>query len=155
MPSDESKHESEAKPEPKAEPRPEPRPEREHDPSVRQRLEALIPDLVRRTISSGLGAVLTGEESIQKLPASMASYFMQTAQSTKEEIVRIVAREVHDFLTSARVHEEFARLLTQLALEVKMEIRFLPVAGAADVAVKSEVKKATVRRVEDPEDEKA
>lgn len=100
--------------------------------AVRQRLEALIPEMVKKTFAAGLGAVFTTEEGIRRLtrdlslPKEMAGYLASTAGSTKDEIIRIIAREVRDFLHTVNLSEEVAKLLTTLSFEIKTEIRFIP-----------------------------
>jgi uncharacterized Fe-S cluster-containing radical SAM superfamily protein len=100
--------------------------------TMRQRLEALVPDLVKRTFYAGLGAVFTTEEGIRKLatefslPKDVANYLIHSAQSTKDELFRIVARELREFLQSLNLHQELAKLLTTLSFEIKTEIRFIP-----------------------------
>jgi hypothetical protein len=107
--------------------------QREHDErSIRQRLEGLVPDLVKRTFYAGLGAVFTTEEGIRKianefsLPKDVASYLINSAQSTKDELFRIVAKEMREFLQSVNMTQEIAKLLTTLSFEIKTEIRFIP-----------------------------
>jgi hypothetical protein len=108
------------------------RDERDKDKSIRQRLEGIVPDLVKRTFYAGLGAVFTTEEGIRKianefsLPKDVASYLINSAQSTKDELFRIVGREVREFLQNLNVGGEVAKLLTQLSFEIKTEIRFIP-----------------------------
>lgn len=100
--------------------------------AVKQRLEALIPDLVKKTFAAGMGAVFTTEEGIRRmtkelsLPKDVASYLAQTAGSTKDELVRIVAREVREFLQTVNLADEVAKILTTLSFEIKTEIRFIP-----------------------------
>jgi hypothetical protein len=100
--------------------------------TMRQRLEAFVPDLVKRTFYAGLGAVFTTEEGIRKLanefslPKDVASYLINSAQSTKDELFRIVAREMREFLQGLNLHQEMAKLLTTLSFEIKTEIRFIP-----------------------------
>ncbi len=102
------------------------------DRSVRQRLEGLVPDLVKRTFYAGLGAVFTTEEGIRKLaqdfslPKDVANYLINSAQSTKDELFRIVAKEMREFLDSVNIGNEIAKLLTTLSFEIKTEIRFIP-----------------------------
>src|SRR5262245_33548726 len=97
--------------------------------AVRQRLEAFIPALGRRTITSSMCAVFSTEEGIRKLakdltlPKDVAGYLASTASSTKDQIFEIVAREVREFLMSVNLSEEIAKMLTTLSLEVKTEIR--------------------------------
>ena len=102
------------------------------DEALRQRLEGLIPEVVKRTFYAGLGAVFTTEEGIRRLtnefslPKDVAAYLVQQAQSTKNEFLRIVAEEVRKFLENMNINEELLRLLTSLSFEVKTEIRFVP-----------------------------
>jgi hypothetical protein len=100
--------------------------------SVRQRLEGFVPDLVKRTFYAGLGAVFTTEEGIRKLaqdfslPKDVAAYLINSAQSTKDELFRIVAKEMREFLENLNLGNEIAKILTTLSFEIKTEIRFIP-----------------------------
>jgi len=100
--------------------------------AVRDRLESYVPDLVKRGFTAGMGALLTSEEGIRKLtkeipvPKDIAGYLVNTASSSKDELMRIVAREVREFLQSVNLSEEIAKMLTTLSFEVKTEIRFIP-----------------------------
>ncbi len=100
--------------------------------AVRERLEALIPELVKKTFAAGIGAVSSTEDGIRrvtremKLPKDMAGYLMDTAGNTKDEFMRILAREVREFLQTVNLSEEIAKMLTLLSFEVKTEIRFIP-----------------------------
>lgn len=102
------------------------------DETLRQRLEGLVPEIIRRTFYAGLGAVFTTEEGMRKLatefslPKDVARYLIQSAQSTKDELFRIVAAELRAFLESLNLNEELQRLLTSLSFEIKTEIRFIP-----------------------------
>lgn len=100
--------------------------------SLRQKLEALVPDLVRRAVLSGVGAVLSSEEGIRKiaqdfsLPKDVANYIIAQANSTKDEILRIIGNEVRRFLDNLNLEQELKHLLTSLSFEIKTEIRFIP-----------------------------
>ena len=110
--------------------------ERDDDPRIderlRQKLEGLVPEIVRRTFYAGLGAVFTTEEGVRKLanefslPKDVAAYLIQQAGTTKNELFRIVAGELREFLESLNLNEELTRLLTSLSFEIKTEIRFIP-----------------------------
>ena len=104
---------------------------RELHESLRERLEAIIPDLVRRTVSAGIGAVASTEDGLRRLSRDLqlpnvAGYLADTADTTKDKVLEIVAREVRDFLSHVNLSDEIARMLTTLSLEVKTEIRFIP-----------------------------
>jgi len=100
--------------------------------SVRAKLEAWVPDLVRKAFTAGMGAVLGTEEGIRRLtkdmpmPKDVAGYLVNTASSTKDDLMRIIAREVREFLSTVNLSEEIAKMLTTLSFEVKTEIRFIP-----------------------------
>jgi len=102
------------------------------DEALRQRLEGYIPEVLKRTIYAGLGAVFTTEDGIRRLtnefslPKDVASFLMQQAQTTKNEMFRIIATEVRKFLENMNLNEELQRLLTSLSFEIKTEIRFVP-----------------------------
>jgi hypothetical protein len=106
----------------------EPREEKEK----RGRLEGFIPDIVRRTFYAGLGAVFTTEEGIRKiasdlkLPKDVANYLIQSAAASKDELFRVVGRELRGFLETVNISGELQKLLTSLSFEIKTEIRFIP-----------------------------
>jgi hypothetical protein len=98
---------------------------------MRARLEALIPEIVKRTFSAGMGAVFSTEEGIRKIAKELSipdvtGYLASTADTTKDKVLEIVAREVREFLQTMKFGEELAKLLTTLSFEVKTEIRFIP-----------------------------
>jgi hypothetical protein len=99
---------------------------------IRARIEGLIPDLVKRTFEAGVGAVLSTEEGIRRftkdmsLPKDVAGYLANTAQTTKDEVLRLMSREIREFLQTVNLSEEIAKMLTTLSFEVKTEIRFIP-----------------------------
>lgn len=106
--------------------------ERDLPESIRKRLEAMVPDMVKRTVSAGIGALFATEENIRKLAKDLpgagevAGYLATTADSTKDKVMEIIAREVREFLTTVNLGEEIAKMLTALSFEVKTEIRFIP-----------------------------
>lgn len=100
--------------------------------AIRRRLETFVPELVRKSFAAGLGAVFSTEEGIRKitkdmpLPKELASYVANTAGAGKDEVMRVMAREVREFLQTVNFSEEIAKMLTMLSFEVKTEIRFIP-----------------------------
>ncbi len=125
--------------------------------AVRQRLESFVPELVKRGFTAGMGALLTSEEGIRRLtkemtlPKDIAGYLVNTASTSKDELMRIIAREVREFLQTVNLSEEIAKMLTTLSFEVKTEIRFIPndekYAGVEpDVKAKVRLKRAEEKR---------
>ncbi len=104
----------------------------ENQEKLRARIQAAIPDVVKRTFAAGLGAVFASEEGIRKmvsdfsLPKDVANFIVTQAQGTKDELFRIVATELRGWLERVDVQRELTRLLTMVSVEVKTEIRFIP-----------------------------
>ena len=119
--------------------------EPEAEPYKRGRLEGFIPDIVKRTFYAGLGAVFTTEEGIRKiasdlkLPKDVANYLIQQAASSKDELFRVVGKELRGFLETVNISGELQKLLTSLSFEIKTEIRFIP-NDEAIAGVKPDVK---------------
>jgi hypothetical protein len=127
MPNEDEKRELDEAPAARA-----PEADEKDEKGVRARLEAFIPDLIKKTFYAGLGAVFTTEEGIRKianefsLPKDVATYLINSAQTTKDELFRIVGREMREFLQNVNLSQELQKLLTQLSFEIKTEIRFIP-----------------------------
>ncbi len=128
--------------------------------SLRQKLETLVPDLVRRTVNAGMGAVFSTEDSLRRLTRDLnvpnvAGYLGDAAEGTKDKVLEVVAREVREFLSHVNLSDEIARMLTTLSLEVKTEIRFIP-NSERYTGVEPDVKAAVrVKRAERSEPEAA
>jgi len=113
---------------------------------LRRRLEAILPSVIKRTVSTGVGAAQMTEDVIRgvvgdvKLPREAVGYIAEMADHTRKEIVRVAAREFREFLESANLTEEIARLLTTVSFEVRTEIRFIPNDQALKPNVRSSVR---------------
>ena len=134
------------------------------DRGLRERLEKLLPDLVRRAFHAGTSAISNTEDGIRRimsdlnlpkevatylmlnLPREVAGTIMSQASSSKDEVLRIVSQELRRFLENVNLSGELQKLLTSLSFEIKTEIRFIP-NDAAIGQVKPEVKnKVAVKR---------
>ena len=99
--------------------------------TVRQRLEHLVPELVKKTFAAGLGAVFSTEEGIRRIAREVnlpdvAGYIASSADGAKDKVWEIIARETREFLSQMNLTEEIAKILTTLSFEIKTEIRFIP-----------------------------
>ncbi len=107
-----------------------PPPEDKLNETIRQRLEHLVPELVKKTFSAGMGAVFSTEEGIRKLAKEslpdVVGYVASSADGAKDKVFEIVARETREFLSNLNLTEEIAKILTTLSFEIKTEIRFIP-----------------------------
>jgi hypothetical protein len=156
---------------PRERPEPAPRSEREREPredvpdrlteTIRQKLEQLVPDLVKKTFAAGMGAVFTTEEGIRRVVGGardslpeVAGYLASSADGAKDKVFEIIARETREFLSNLNLTEEVAKILTTLSFEIKTEIRFIPNSerfGGAEPDVKASVR---LKRNDDKKDEK-
>ncbi len=99
---------------------------------LRERLESLLPNVIRKTMSTGAGAKQKTEDVIKNalqdrmMPKEVVTYIVDLADNTKNEVVRVAAREFRTFLDSAKFNQELAKVLTQLSFEIRTEIRFIP-----------------------------
>jgi hypothetical protein len=107
-----------------------PGPQDELPETIRHRLERLVPELVRKTFTAGLGAVFSTEEGIRKIARESlpdaVGYITSSADGAKDKVFEVIARETREFLANLNVSEEIAKILTTLSFEIKTEIRFIP-----------------------------
>jgi hypothetical protein len=99
--------------------------------TIRRRLEHLVPELVKKTVAAGMGAVFQTEEGIRRLAREVslpdvAGYLAHSADGAKDKVFEVIARETRDFLSTLNLTEEIAKILTTLSFEIKTEIRFIP-----------------------------
>ena len=96
-----------------------------------------------RDVASAVGKAL--QEA--KLPREIAGAVFSQIDETKNDVLRIVAKEVRDFLDATDLASEIKAALTSLSFEVRTEIRFIP--NDAGSGVKPDVKSRTrVKRAE-------
>ena len=177
MPTDEerpSRFPRAAEPQARAEPEPSPRPHRgstgpgsgEHREGEdrtserRRRIEGLLGEAFRRAVERGVEAGVGTLKMADKLrdavddvplPKEMAGYFFAQMDETKNALVRVVAREVREFLDATDVATELQRALTSLSFEIKTEVRFIPNdAGGVRPSVKAKASPKVKRRSEPP-----
>lgn len=98
---------------------------------VLEALEGIMPDILKRTIAAGVGSISTSEERIremlaeQKLPREVVAYMLKQADSTKREFIRVLSREIREFLEDVDLGGEVAKILTTLSLEARIQVRFV------------------------------
>ncbi|MEM7447099.1 MAG: hypothetical protein AAF355_02550 [Myxococcota bacterium] len=120
----------------------------------RRRVERLIREGIRsvleRGLEAGIGTFAKTDKAIRgvvagELPRELASFVFAQVDETKNALVRVVAREVREFLEATDVAAELGRALTALSFEIKTEIRFIPnEAGYAKPKVRSKVRSKRV-----------
>lgn len=104
----------------------------------RRRLEQYLPDVVKRTLVAGLGAVLLTEEGLRgaladlKLPKEAIAYLAAQADRSKKELSTVVARELRSFLDGVDLSRVLRRVLAGMTLEFTTQVRFVPNDAAAE-----------------------
>jgi hypothetical protein len=91
---------------------------RETTDAVRERLG----DVRINDVASAVGKAL--QEA--RLPREIAGAVLGQIDETKNDVVRIIAREVRDFLEATDLAGEIKAALTSLSFEVRTEVRFIP-----------------------------
>jgi hypothetical protein len=95
-----------------------------------------------RDVANAVGRALTEA----KLPREIASAVFSQLDETKNDVLRIVAREVRDFLEATDLADELKAALTSLSFEIRTEVRFIPNdAGTGvkpDLRARSRIKRA-------------
>ena len=92
----------------------------------------LFERIVKRGIESGIGAISKSEDTVRslidnvKLPKEAATVLLDQVDETKRGLYQVVANEIRDFLQSTNFAGDVKKILTGLAFEVKMEVRFKP-----------------------------
>jgi hypothetical protein len=98
--------------------------------SIRQRLEHLVPELVKKTFAAGMGAVFQTEEGIRRLAREnlpdVVSYATSATSDAKDKVWEIIAMQTREFLSNLNLTDEIAKILTTLSFEIKTEVRFIP-----------------------------
>jgi len=94
--------------------------------------EKIIPEILRRGLASGMDAFLRSDRGVRKavsdlrLRRELTNYFFHQIDETKNAALRVIAREVRDFLESTDLDGAIRNVLTSLAFEIRTEVRFLP-----------------------------
>src|SRR5436305_5583142 len=101
-------------------------------PDEAKKLSGLVPEIVRRAVLTGVGALFMTEEGIRnlvgdmKLPKDALAFLLSQADKTRSEVTRVVTQEVRRFLESETMRREIWKLLTSVTLEVNAEVRLKP-----------------------------
>ncbi|MFZ9889617.1 MAG: hypothetical protein ACO3JL_19150 [Myxococcota bacterium] len=94
--------------------------------------QRVIPDVVRRAIMTGVGAVLVGEEGIRsslgemKMPKEAMSYLVSQADKTKREVIHSLARELRGFLDSLDLQSLIEKAVAGTTIEIQTTVRVIP-----------------------------
>ena len=79
-----------------------------------------VSDFVRRAIETTVGQV----QNQSGLPKEAISYLLQQGERGRRELVRIVAKEVGDFLRATDISSEVVKVLTNVQVDFSARLRF-------------------------------
>jgi hypothetical protein len=97
-----------------------------------KKLSGIVPDIVRRAVLTGVGALFMTEEGIRnivgemKLPKDALGFLLTQADKSRAEVARIVTSEIRRFLEGETLQREIWKLLTSVTLEVNASIQLKP-----------------------------
>jgi len=119
---------------------------------VRAISERFLPEIIKRGVESGLEAITNPEGGLKRvipdlrLRREMADYIVRQVDETKNAALRVIAGEVRAFLETTNLEEALKRVLTSLAFEVTMNVRFARTdKGGLAPAVKTTIRKAPAK----------
>ena len=98
----------------------------------RDRRQGVVTDFVRRAIENTVGQV----QSTSSLSREAIAYLLQQGDKGRKEVLRIVAKEVGDFLRHVDISTEVIKVLTGIQMDFSASVRFR---HAEDGKVKPEV----------------
>jgi hypothetical protein len=102
--------------------------------------DGVLSELLKRLVDAGAKNLsaepmrqLLGEMKLPKdaLLHLLSQHLLIQLEETKENVYRLISRELKDLLERTNVAEEIASALTRLSLEVTMRVRFSPTEGEA------------------------
>ncbi len=115
----------------------------------------IVPDIVKRAVLTGVGALFMTEEGIRnlvgemKLPKDALAFLMAQADRTRGEVARVVSQEVRRFLESETLQREIWKLLTSVTLEVNASIKLKP---SGEPSIRAKVKTRAAGKTDKPDE---
>lgn len=104
---------------------------------VRNVVDAIVPDLVKRVVAAG-GEALS-EESIKRI-VSEASLPRASVSGLRGEFQRVLSREIRGFLDTVDISGELQKILTSMTFEIRTEVRFVPNEDKVKPKIKNRVR---------------
>src|SRR5438552_8983395 len=121
-------------------------PDEDLPPEEMKKLSGLVPDIIRRAVLTGVGALFMTEEGLRnlvgdmKLPKDAFAFLLAQADKTRSEVARVVTQEIRRFLESETLRREIWKVLTGVTLEVNATIQLKP-SGEPGIKAKVRSKK--------------
>ncbi len=97
-------------------------------------LEGAVADMVWRGLEAGWDRLSKGERGgairaalgEMRMPREIAQYIGAQLDDTKNAILKVVSKEIREFLETSHFADELSRLLTTLQFEMSTTVRFVP-----------------------------
>jgi hypothetical protein len=86
----------------------------------RDRRQGVVTDFVRRAIENTVGQV----QNTGSLSREAITYLLQQGDKGRKEVLRIVAKEVGDFLRNVDLSTEVIKVLTGLQMDFSASVKF-------------------------------
>lgn len=102
-----------------------------------------VTDVFRKAMVAGLGAVFMTEEGLRsmvkdlKLPKDVVGYIVGQAERSKDEFFRVIGDELRRFFENPALRRELTKVLSDMTIEVKAEIRLRPDGKSPEVKIGS------------------
>jgi hypothetical protein len=120
----------------------------------RDRRQGVVTDFVRRAIENTVGQV----QSTSNLSRDALHYLLQQGDKGRKEVLRIVAKEVGEFLRHVDISTEVIKVLTNVQMDFSASVKFRQVDGSVkpeiskpDVSVSTHVEDEPPLEPEDPD----
>jgi len=98
----------------------------------RKALDMLIPDVLKKAIVLGVSGEFFSEETIRKMlsdiqmPSDLVQYVIQQTSKSKNELIRIIAEEIRNFIDQAQINEQIKKFIKGFKINIKLELSFDP-----------------------------
>ena len=93
-------------------------------------IDALLPDMVKKLVLTGIGGVMLTEEAVRKilselnLSKDIAALVLAQTNKAKAEVVKVVSNELRNQIKEIDLHNEINDILKDTKVRIQMEIDF-------------------------------
>ena len=97
-----------------------------------KKVEWAFSDFLKKAFLTGTSALFMTEEGLRSflnefpLPKEVVQFVVNQVSKTKEDLSRLLAKEVREFLESINFVEQLRQLLASTELEIHAQVRFVP-----------------------------
>ena len=92
-------------------------------------IDTMTPELVKKALFTGAGALLLTEEGIRKtmgdfnLPRDVVQYLVRQSEKSKKELYGIVQKELNRFLSAIDVAKQVREIVDGMTLEIDAKVK--------------------------------